>query len=93
MQADQKLLTIALNDEERACNIYKNKIDKWNTQKITNGPKNRNTEKQITNHSQIEGIKQQSNQIKKEIQRRMPKKSPRKIKKTLKIRANGNIRI
>ena len=35
MQRDQELLTAALNNEERAYNAYKKKIDKWNAQHKT----------------------------------------------------------
>lgn len=41
MQVDQELLTIALNEEARPHNIYKNKIDEWNIQKNINELQNK----------------------------------------------------
>ena len=93
MQADQGLPIIALNTEARAYNMHKNKMDKWKTQKNINELKNRNAEKPITSHSQIRGRKQKGNQIKKIIQHEMLTKSPGKIKRHSKTRANGKIRI
>ena len=60
MQADQELLTTALDEEERAYNAYKNKIDEWNTQGTKIEPKNRNVSRWVTNHDQKENTKQNS---------------------------------
>lgn len=82
MQADQELLTTALDEEERAYNAYKNKIDKWNTQGTIKEPKNRNAGRRVTNHNQIEGTKQNSNQPNKEMQHKTPARPLSKMERT-----------
>ena len=49
MQADQELLTAALEEEERAYNVYKNKIDEWNTWRTKMEPEDKNASTWVTN--------------------------------------------
>jgi hypothetical protein len=89
MQADQELLTAALDDEERAYNVYKNKINEWNAQGTKMESESKNASKWVTNHDQIEGKIQNSKQPNEEMQHKTPEKPLGKIGKTSKDESQG----